>query len=50
MKGKPTKETGKESVVTLDNPPPLNPSRNVLVAIAVCVALAAVIYYAFAAG
>jgi hypothetical protein len=44
------KESAKERVVTLDNPPPLNPSRNVMVAIIVCVALAAVIYYAFIAG
>ncbi|HET8691660.1 MAG TPA: hypothetical protein VFM30_05980 [Steroidobacteraceae bacterium] len=50
MKEAPRKTVEKARVVTLDNPPPLNPSRNVLVAVVVCVALAAAIYYAFTVG
>lgn len=44
------KETPKSRALTLDNPPPLNPMRSVLVGVIVCLALAATIYWAMVAG
>lgn len=43
-------EAPKLRALTLDNPPPLNPMRSVLVGVIVCVALAAAVYWAVMVG
>lgn len=40
------KESVKVRALTLDRPPSLNPLRSITVAVAICVAFAAAIYFA----
>lgn len=44
------KASEKEHAVTLDRPPPLNPIRSIVVAVAVCIALAVAVYFAVVTG
>jgi hypothetical protein len=50
MRETAAKEAPKLRALTLDNPPPLNPMRSVLVGVIVCVALAAAVYWAVMVG